>query len=266
MIFLSEILITFLQPQPLSLLNHDRSILTVDEWNLLSNIIHAYDEQNLIVRTQCRFKEQATLPPKLRSNITNTLELIGLYYTAMQPFIESSSHFHASSADIRRIIIQNNLSGIGSFNAVVAVAEAKAYDNDYYTATCNEIYGVDYVQNGYQFMSKMEPNRILLKILLMILAFSTNCSLVTYDHSINFINISLNNTLHLIHIQNIFITMLWKYLVYQYGHRDAIKRLIRLVKNYLDVLNQMHDNISQQHWKMVDNIVERTTYSLTLDD
>jgi hypothetical protein len=225
-------------------LNHDRSILTVDEWNLLSNIIHAYDEQNLIVRTQCRFKEQATLPPKLRSNITNTLELIGLYYTAMQPFIESSSHFHASSADIRRIIIQN----------------------DYYTATCNEIYGVDYVQNGYQFMSKMEPNRILLKILLMILAFSTNCSLVTYDHSINFINISLNNTLHLIHIQNIFITMLWKYLVYQYGHRDAIKRLVRLVKNYLDVLNQMHDNISQQHWKMVDNIVERTTYSLTLDD
>jgi hypothetical protein len=60
--------------------------------------------------------------------------------------------------------------------------------------------------------------------------------------------------------------MLWKYLIYQYGYVDAIRTYARLVKSYLDILNRMSENVSKQHWKMVDTIVEETMHLLTIDD
>jgi hypothetical protein len=149
---------------------------------------------------------------------------------------------------------------------VLAAAEANVFDNEFHVATCNEIYGTDYVKESHRFLTRLESNRTLLKILLMVLAFSTNSSIVKYDHSINLIDISVVNSFNLLHIQNIFVTMLWKYLVYQYGYANAIRCFDHLVKNYLDVLIRTHENVSKQHWKMVDSIVEKTTYLLASDE
>ena len=252
------------KPKPLSLLNNDRSLLTIEEWNLLSNTLHAYDEQNLVIRTQHCLKEQSSLPPKLRTKQMNTLELIGSYYLAVQPFIERSPYFSTLPLDIRKIILENNFSGTGGFNTMIAAAEANVFDNENHVARCNEIYGTDYVRESERLLTRFEPNITLLKLFLMVLMFSTHCSLVLYDHSIESINRSSTKSLDLLHIQNIFITMLWKYLVYQYGHEDAIRCFINMIKNYLDVLNHMHENVSQQHQKMVDNIIEKTTQSLEI--
>ncbi len=62
----------------------------------------------------------------------------------MQPFIERSPYFSSLSTDIRRLIIQNNLHGLGSFNTMLAALEANVFDNENHVARCNEIYGVDF--------------------------------------------------------------------------------------------------------------------------
>jgi hypothetical protein len=240
--------------------------LTVDEWNLLSNIIHAYDEQNIVTRTHCSFKEQSSLPPKIRSKTSNTLELIGFFYTAIQPFIERSPYFHALPRNLRQFIMQNNLNGTGGLNSLLAATEADVFDNEVHTTMCNEIYGSEYVKASRRLMARLETNRNLLKLMLIILAFSSNCSIVMYDHSINLTNASAINSIYLIRIQDIFVTMLWKYLVYLYGYDNAVKRFDHLVKNYLDTLVRIDENLSTQHWKMVDTIVEKTTHSLTFDN
>lgn len=184
----------------------------------------------------------------------------------MQPFIECSPYFSSLSTDIRRIIIQNNLNGLGSFNSMLAALEANVFDNENHVARCNEIYGVDYVKESYSLLMKIESNRTLLKIILMILAFSNNCSIVTYDYSINSFILPTIYSCQLLYIQNIFVTMLWKYLIYQYGYVDAIRCFVRLVKNYLDVLRRTYENNSQQHAQMVDRILEKTTCSLVLNN
>ena len=179
----------------------------------------------------------------------------------VQPLIERCPYFQSLPTDTRRIIIQNNFSGTGSFNSVVAAADANVFDNQAHVAACNEIYGADYVKESHRVSTRIEPNRTLLKIMLLVLAFSSNCSIVIYDHSVNPINIS--SVINLIHIQDIIVTMLWKYLVYQYGYVEAVRRFAYIVKNYLDVLNRTHENVSTQHWDMVDVIVEKTTHLLT---
>ncbi|UJR09463.1 hypothetical protein I4U23_013701 [Adineta vaga] len=254
------------QPKPLSLLNNDRSTLTFDEWGLLSNIIHAYDEQELLVRTQCSLREQSSLPPKLRVKKHNTLDLIGSFYAAVQPFIERSTYFHNLPSSLRRVIIENNLCGTGAFNSFMTATEANVYDNEDYISICNEIYGVEYVQVSYNIIKRIESNRTLLKLMLIVLAFSSNASLVSFDQSIKLTNRSTIQSIYLIRIQNVFVTMLWKYIVYQYGFVEAVRRFSCLVKSFLDTLSQIERNVSTQHMKMVDDIVEKTLYSLKLED
>lgn len=245
----------------MNLLYHDQSLLTVDEWNLLSNIIHAYDEQNLVIRVQCSLKEQSALPLKIRSKQINTLQLVGSFYSVMQPFLERSPWFGNLPRDIRRMIIHNNLSGTGSLNATFASIDANLFDDELYVNNCEEIYGKDYVTENLRLFARMEPNRNLLKILLMTLTFSNSCSVITLEHSSHWMPISTFHSYHLLTIQNVFVTMLWKYLVYQYGSDGAVRCFVRLIKNYLDLLLRMHANHSTQHWQMVDTIAEQTTHS-----
>lgn len=221
-------------------------------------MIHAYDEQNLTVLTHSRFKEQMALPAKLRSKTYPTLELIAQYYTAVQPLIERSPQFRSCIPAVRRIIMQNSLQGVGGFNTVLAAAEANVYDNENHVRVCNDIYGAEYVAESYRLIVRVEPNRTLLKLLLIVLAFSNSCSVVTYDRTVRYVALPLLYTRQLMEKQNIFATMLWKYLLYQYGHDGAVRRFDHMIKNFLDTLNRIKENSSTQHWDMVEVITEKT--------
>lgn len=247
-------------------MNKDRSILTFEEWNLLSNIIHAYDEQNLITQTQNTLREQSCLPLKIRSKLSYTFDIINSYFKSIQPFLERIPYFNESSFDIRRLMIENNLYGTGSFNSSFIVLEAKALDNDFYTKACIEIYGEEFVRKGQRLITRMESNGTLIKIMLVILAFSTNSSLILPDHISNLSYTSTRNSLNLIRIQDIFIKILWKYLIYQYGFIEAIRRLDNLIKFYLDLLNQLNEINNRQHFDMINNLIGKTTTSLNLNN
>lgn len=245
------------------MLNNDRSLLTVDEWNLLSNILNCYDEQNLVCKTQACLKQQSALPPKIRMKKLITLELIASHFQAVQPFLQRSPYFYRLPHDIQTMILQNNFFGTGNFNTVLASLEASAFRNEFYTAQCCQIYGEAAVKSTYRIMERIESNLSLLKVLIMILAFSTNCSIVDYKEPTCLITINVN---YLLSIQNIFITMLWKYLVYQYGHENAVRHLLVIVKNYLDILQKTNDSATQQHLTMVNNITEGIVDTLVVDD
>jgi hypothetical protein len=184
----------------------------------------------------------------------------------IQPFLERFPQFHNLSKHIRRIIVQNNLNGIGSYNSIFAASESKVLDNEFCLATCYQVYGEDFVKEGQHFMTRMESNGTLIKMMLSILAFSSNCSIVLHDHRFNLTNTSTTNSIILIRIQDIFIVLLWKYLVYQYGFIEAVRRFDHLVKYHLDLLNRINEVNSKQHVDMIDNLIEETTHSLTLND
>ncbi|CAF4476568.1 unnamed protein product, partial [Rotaria sp. Silwood2] len=63
-------------PLSLSFLRNDRSMLTTNEWVLLSNFLLAFDEQNSYTRIQCSLNELATLSPKLRSKPSEIVNLM----------------------------------------------------------------------------------------------------------------------------------------------------------------------------------------------
>lgn len=144
--------------------------------------------------------------------------MIGTFYTAIQPLLERSPYFNDLSPSIQQLVIRNNLNGTGALNAMYAAAEAKLFESASHIVNCNEIYGADYILETQRLLGRMESNGTLIKIMLTILAFATNSSVVSYDQSIDAINQSSErSSLVLLRIQDTVITMLWKYLVYQFG-------------------------------------------------
>ncbi|CAF1020650.1 unnamed protein product [Rotaria sp. Silwood1] len=249
------------KPLPLSLLNNDRSNLTIDEWNLLSNIIHAYDEVNIIPQMKYHLEQQSSLPPKLRLNPSKSILIFKIFLSTFLPFIEHSSYFHDLSIHIRQILIQNNSEIAGTLNSIFVIREIKALDNMAFITSCTSIYGDEVIKHSVQLAARLETNGILVKIMILILAFSTNCSIINSYYSGSTMNLS--SALSVLNIQSMLVTMFWKYLIYHYGFSGAVRCFNHLIKSVLDILYSANEMRNAQHEKMIDTLVEETKRSLT---
>jgi hypothetical protein len=252
------------QSTPLNLLRKDHSNLTTDQWSLLSNIINSYDELNQISRVKHLFNEKSSLLPKLRTKTMDTLNIFNQIMTGIQPLIERSPHFQSLSSDARRSVIAYNMIITGGVNAVFVSREAQAFENMAYVTAVTLIYGSDFVMSFIQRDQQLEKNGNLIKLLVFVLIFSSNCSIVLF-HNQAAVDSQQSNSLELFHIQNIYIDILWKYLTYLYGYHEAISRFASLIRAVLDAINmgkQVIENLT--HHALIDRVVIQTERALIL--
>lgn len=138
--------------------------------------------------------------------------------------------------------------------------EIDIYENELHVSICKEIYGARNVEENQRVLQRFDSDRRLLKILLVILAFSSNASIVDFDRQP--IEYSSFQTVLLVRAQNILISVFWKYLIHQHGYFRAASRFLGLVKNYLDTMKRMVDHSSDEHRQMVETIVEQIDQKL----
>ncbi|CAF0879805.1 unnamed protein product [Rotaria sp. Silwood1] len=246
---------------PLGLLQNDRSTLTTNEWTLLSNCLHAFDEQNPSARIQNSLNELTSLPPKLRLKPLELTNLIRELFSSIGPLIERSSDFHSLPVNVRQILVKRNLYITGSMNGLFLCRELHVLDNMSVLNSYTQLYGCEYMIECRRKIARYDPNGSLIKIFVFILAFSSNCSLVTYDSQADLTIMS--NSIHLVPIQNVYITMLWKYLIYLYGFKEAVLRFTRLIKDVLDLVNMLSQAPqTETRSRIMNPIVTETEHTL----
>jgi hypothetical protein len=193
-------------------------------------VIHAYDEENPVAQMKYVFERRASLPVKLRFKQEDTLKITSAFIQCVQPIIERLSHYQSLPIDIRQILIRKNLVRIGIIHGFFVVNEINAIRDPVYLATCNELYGSAYMTEVFSIINRIESNKTLVKLLISILIFSSNLSIVTFTDEEDIINPT-----DLIKIQDIYVTILWKYMIYQYGYIEAIQRFDGMIKTILDI-------------------------------
>lgn len=250
-------------PKPLSLLDSDRSTLTSDEWTLFSNILHAYDATNIINETNSLLQQQVSLPPKIRSKGSTALFIIRYFYASVRSLLEKSPFFTRISDDARLTLVQHNAETVGSFNVTFVIRELNALANDAFLSGCTNFYGAETTDHAHELLSRLEPNGTLVKVMLFICAYAGNCSIVRFNPTVS--PSVKPNTLILFHIQEMLVTMFWKYLSYQYGFDGAVRRFSSLVKYLLDLLSHCYLRANAEHWQMVDLIVEESARTLAVN-
>ncbi|CAF2382477.1 unnamed protein product [Rotaria sp. Silwood2] len=253
-----------IEPLPLGLLQNDRSTLTTNEWTLLSNFLHAFDEQKSYTRIRTSLNDLCSLPPKLRLKPSEIVNLLRELYGSVGPLMERSSDFHSLSVNTRQVLVKHNLYITCVMNGLFLCRELNVFDNMAVFNSYNQLSGPEYMIECRRNIAQFDSNGTIIKIFIFIIAFSSNYSIVTYDKQVDISIIS--NSINLVAIQNVYVTMLWKYLIYFYGFREAILRFTRLVKNSLNLItmvNSMPRNETRN--RMRDKILMDTQRTLVID-
>jgi hypothetical protein len=204
-----------------------------------------------------------SLPPKLRTKPSETLNIISNFFSSVQPLIEHSPHLHSLPIDARRALIKYNMYTTGTLNALFLFREFDISSNMTIMNGLIAFYGYDVTMMCVRDSQQYDPNGNLIKMLIFLLAFSDNCSIVTFDgeEGIEF----MSSSIHRFKIQNVYVTVFWKYLLYLYGFEQAVIRFSSLVKRILNLLC-MAEMICNHvtHTQLINNIVTETERSLII--
>lgn len=214
---------------------------------------------------QSFLNQLASLPHKLRVRPSDTYGMIAQFLTGIQTLIEHSPDSKSLSLDARRTLTKHNLHTIGAVNGIFISRELDLLNNPFFRNPCNIHYGSEFLIECTRNSARYDPNGSLIKILLFVMAFSSNCSIVTFNEQELLTNMS--SSIDLISIQNVYVTMLWKYLIYLYGFKDAVIRFSYLVKSIVGIIHMlelMPEN--EVHNLMVETIAIKTERALLVND
>ena len=207
-------------------------------------------------------KKQALLPPKLRTKPSVTLEIIAYFYSTFQTFIDRVPFYHELPLGTRRILTERNSKLTGACHSLYVLRETKGVEYPAYMMGSIELYGAENTEILQSFLVRLEPNSVLFKLLILLIGFSESASIVIptkHCHSASIPNRSL-----LLRIQDLLVTMIWKYLHYQYGFQGAIRCFTSYISFILNTLRWMERGPKAEYEEIVDTVIDNVDRSLTL--
>lgn len=248
----------------MSLLRNDRSSLSRDDWDLISNIIHAHDATEILPTTKLLLESQSVLPLKMRLKTATILHIHKQFFLTFLPYIQRSRFFHELSSQACEELAQNNFHIFGVFHGGFIIRELNGMSYPTFRESLSVIYSENIDQTIDKFTSRLDSDCALMKIILMLLAFSTNCGMVTFNASQ--INSIVGNSISIMNIQNTIASICWKYLLYQYGFVIAVHKFSSHIKYLLDVLKGSYEQENSQNAQTVNQIVNDTKRTLIIND
>ncbi|CAF3494171.1 unnamed protein product [Rotaria sp. Silwood1] len=261
---------------PIDLLQNDRSLLTSQQWSYLSNIVNLFDSKFPISNIRQLLEIQSTYPMKMRLKMaeTNMLRIINTMYQGVLPFIINISHFGNLSLNDQSALIERNLRNIGGYSGIVISRDADIHSSPIFKIGFPLIYGSKVMEDAMKIYEKTDSDGTLVKLLMPTLIFSTACDLlILTDKNENKLNISTNeyrlltDEKQILDIQNFYTEILFKYMIFRYGYKDAALKFAGLIKTSLDQsMCSLNGREALRHKQLMQTIVKQTEQSLTLQD
>ncbi|CAF4683655.1 unnamed protein product, partial [Rotaria sp. Silwood1] len=250
----------------LSLLSDDISCLSQPDWVLLSNVVHAFDTFSPVSEVQFIIEFLIKNSVDCQFILQQSQNIVNIIFQSIQSCISSTADFRIMTTDEQCSLVQRNMHGIWAFYSMVICHQSHMFDDWERKNIMTPLYGFDNVEYVKSITIRLDSDATLVKLLLMVLSFSSNCFAVHEDHNIKRDSL-LMGTYRLFGSQNVYAEMMWKYMVYRYGYFESAKRFCELIKIMLDEIklaSTINDN-NKIHHALVDKISEETERSLIID-
>ena len=233
----------------LDLLNNQRADLTQTDWRLLSNIFHAYDKFHACNLTKKSFVSQQSQTPLRLTAVEHGT-------TAMRSFVSSIPDFQILTDYEQCSLLKRNWQAITGLSVLLILRDLPVFDCWEYTSNAIKVYGTEVVYRARKIRNRLDPDSTLNKLMLVIHAFSSSCLIVDVPRSKQNDSLILG-TFRLLGSQNVYVELVWKYMIYRYGHRETVIRFASLVKSMLDMSSHLADSYvsSQSHHQYVEEMV-----------
>jgi hypothetical protein len=159
------------------LLRNDRSLLSFEQWSILSNVINSYDEKSPISNINKALARLSDYPSKMRFKMANDdyTYIISLPSVNVGPFINKLPEFKSLSLSDQATLIERNIRSVGNLGGTPILRETDIHKNPYYYSASLVAFGPKVVEHGLNILYQSETNVLLVKLFLPLMAFST-CS------------------------------------------------------------------------------------------
>ncbi|CAF3773607.1 unnamed protein product [Rotaria sp. Silwood1] len=250
----------------LNLLSNDISSLSPDNWALISNVVHAFDtfSPSYKVHPIIEFLTQTSVDRNY--NFQQSLNIVSIICQSIQLSISSTADFRIMTTDEQWSLIQRNMRGIWAFYCMVICYQCNLFHNTASKSIMRPLYTSDDVEYVKSITMRLDPDETLIKLMLMVLSFSSNCFAVNEDHNIKRDSL-LTGTFRLFGSQNVYVEVMWKYMVYRYGYFESAKRFCELIKIMLDEIKLasiIYDD-NKIHHALVDKIADDIKQTINID-
>jgi hypothetical protein len=250
------------QPATLDLLSTDRSSLSISNWTLLSNIVHAFDTFNPVSKVRCIIEHINT-----QFGMELSLQLMSSIYSSLESFVSSTPDFRVMTAAEQCSLIQRNMHGLWAFHSLFTFRESGIFDNATNEKAILPLYGTINVQRTKRITTQLDHDLTLVKLMLITLTFSSNFFTIIEDENM-YKDSLLYGTFRLLGSQNVYAELMWNYMIYRYGFSESVQRFAALIKIILDSLklaSDIYEN-NRTHHLFADEIMEQTERLLTISD
>jgi hypothetical protein len=221
----------------LDLLQNQRGDLTERDWRLLSNILNAYENFSTLPYARDLIKQSSIVHlPKVAMQSA----IIDHEMAAMRSFFSSIPDFQILTVSEQCSLLERNGQVVTcvSFSSVVRdsgfVYGSEIIDDAIKT------YGVELTYRAGRLRSRLDLDSTLIKLMLVVHAFSASCLIMDAPRSKQNDTLTLG-TFRLLGSQNVYAELVWKYMIYRYGYREAVLRVASLVKQMLDISSHLAD-------------------------
>lgn len=221
----------------LDLLEKDRSNLTESQWRLLSNIIHAYDKFSLIP-TIIDLLQSDFMSPNLTTIRANriVLDISENQIASILLLIRSIPDFQILTLQEKMALTKRNLKGLIGISFLLLNRDSCLLNYQNYLNATISIFGKYTMTRTQQLQAHLDTNSNLIKIFTMIVALSSSAYMVD-EISTPQDDPFLFGTFHLYGSQNIYLDLLWNYMVYRYGEHETIQRFAKLVFEFMNLFH-----------------------------
>ncbi|CAM4895383.1 unnamed protein product [Rotaria socialis] len=211
------------------------SILNSSELIVISNVVHAFDTFSPVIQVRRTIDLITTSASNLSFDLPQSLQMIQSFISSLQSFISSTPDFKVLTTSEQWSLFRRNMLGLLSIGGIYFMRESGIFDKPEHEMAILPLYGNDVVQQVKAMSGQFQCDPTIVKLVLIVLAFSSNC--FTKESGRNFDKDSLLlGTYRLFGSQNVYVELIWKYLIHRYGYEESVKNFSSLIKHLLDAL------------------------------
>lgn len=235
--------------------------MTTDQWTLLSNLSHCFDEQDRLSYAKSFLVEQNRQPIKIRYKIPVVCDFLQTIVGGVQFLYEKNNDFLTVNRIDQSILLQNTLKQVGGIIASFTLRASQLYEDSQFYRAIETIYGPETINSGVLASSLLDPDFIFVKLVLAMMIFSTmDCTFYLTRNNFQF------NDVRLILInQDRYAELAWRYLIYKYDHPRAVRAFSNLIRCLLLSIRSLTAAAeAQQFHTLMNSVVEQTEQVLRI--
>ena len=244
-----------------NLLDRDRSTLTIEQWNHLSNITHCYDEYHSLSFAQQTVDEQQKLPLKRRFKGNTVEQLVQIFATNVQHLYTKNEDFLSLSPSIQSVLLRRTMLPVASLSCCFLAQTSKLLSNSAFLQTIQLTYGSTSAHYGQLAAERLDRDVVFIKLIMALLIFSTfDCSTdPARGQHIDFVGVQ-----SIVRQQDRYIALTWRYLIHRYDDQQAVRCFSNLLRALFTMQSSLASVEGEQYSQMIGHLVQQTQTSLNL--